>query len=153
MDTDQKLILRDLLLEQLIDSRSTYSLAVTQSALEPFKDSLRRLRTDYSVYLVVAGVEGGGLKGRPLQLLVSPLDPALAAALLIRVSGVLSPCESGQAGLDFKPSSVEICPPLRRVHRDEFQHETHSSLNVIGHVHQVLSVLRHEHTDRVVLSA
>lgn len=153
MNTDPKLILRDLLLEQLIDSSSTYSLAMTQGVSEPFKDSLRRLRVDYAVYLVVAGIEGGEIKSRPLQLLISPRDPALATSLMIRVSGVLSPCEREQEGLDFKPSSVAVCTPLYGGRRDEFQHEKHSSQNVIGHVHQVLSLLRHGHTNRVALSA
>ena len=151
MDTRQKFTLREWLLEQLLQEHQVIQ-PPGSSLLARFKGSLRLLSKDYAVVILVSKLPAQQLVGRPLQLLITPRQPA-AAAILIRVSGVLALMDDAGPSLDFKPAAVDISNTQPGIHRNEFQHEADSSQDVIGHLHHVLGVLRHSPHSGVALSA
>lgn len=156
METHQKLTLRALLLEQLLQDTAAVA-ASLHAQLGDFKQSLRRLEEAYSVVLLTTPGEQNqneaqSLAGRPLQLLISPREAA-ASSLHIRVSGVLKAVDASGLRLDFKPSAVDISRSQAAPERDAFQDEIDSAQHLIAHVHQVLKVLRHEGGPVLALSA
>lgn len=151
MHNDQKFTLREWLLEQLLQEQQVIQ-PPNASLLATFKSSLRLLSHDYAVVVVVSKLPAQQLVGRPLQLLITPRQPA-AAAILIRVSGVLTFTDESCAGLDFKPSAVDVSNTQAGILRGEFRHEDESSQDIIGHLHHVLDVLRHTSQPGVALSA
>lgn len=150
MDTHQKLALRELLLEQLLQE-TTLPHATQAGQLADFKHSLRLLAQAYSVVVVAAGSAAGEkLEGRFLQLRITPQE-ASSASMIIRVSGVLVTVDDAGGRLDFKPSSVDISRGDGA--QGAFLGEVHGPLRLIAHVRHILKVLRHEDTATLALSA
>jgi hypothetical protein len=151
MDNDQKFTLREWFLEQLLQEQQAIQPPDT-SLLARFKGSLRLLSKEYAVVVLVSKLPVQQLVGRPLQLLITPRQPA-AAAVLIRVSGVLALTDEASPSLDFKPAAVDVSNTQAGLLRSEFQHEEDSSQDIIAHLQHVLGVLNHSSQSGVALSA
>ncbi len=151
MDNYQKFTLREWLLEQLLQEHQAIQ-PPGISLLARFKSSLRLLSDTYAVAILVSKLPEQQLVGRPLQLLITPRHPE-AAAILIRVSGVLALSDESAPNLDFKPAAVDISSTRAGIQRSEFQHEDDSSQDIIGHLHHVLGVLSHSSQSSLALSA
>lgn len=145
MDTHQKLTLRELLLEQLLQESAVIATSL-KSQISAFKQSLSTLAPAYSVVIVAPGGSAvQELAGKPLQLLITPREEA-ASSLRIRVTGILAAVDGPGQGLGFKPSAVDISRDQPASACDALQDEIDSAQHLIAHVHQVLKALRHENT-------
>lgn len=151
MDNYQKFILREWFLEQLLQEQQVM-LPPDSSLLARFKGSLRLLSKEYAVVVLVSKIPDQQLVGRPLQLLITPRQPA-AAGVLIRISGVLALTDEASPSLDFKPAVVAVSDTHAGVPRSEFLHGDQSSADIVGHLQHVLGVLNHTSQPDVALSA
>ncbi len=152
MNIKQKLTLRELMLDQLLQEKQMVQ-SPSGPGIDSFKASLRQLEGQYAVAILLPdGQSNRLLAGRPLQLLITPHDES-SSKLLIRVSGVFFHTDESQRELDFKPVTINVSRVQSQTAEEEFRHETDSSLDVIGHVHQVLATLKHKQTATVALYA
>lgn len=152
MNTLQKAIARELLLEQML--QDSHPAPVTSwLKLDEFKKSLRKLAPDYEVLILTPSQPLQSLSGRPVQLCVTPLKQRVRAPFQIRISGTFSFEGRLPGQIDFRPASISISSTKGAPSHDEFRSETESANDVIAHVHHILSILRHDEQSKVVLSA